>query len=127
MAGNGSKSLALLSAELYDTGLDFSPGQQPQITSVSVLSSGSSVMVSGSGFRGISEGSSGNSQDSPADFPVLELMSVETGQAVFLMATNWSTDFVVAPITSGLPSGHFLARVFVNGIPSAAQMLTVPT
>jgi hypothetical protein len=127
MAGNGSKGLALLSAELYDIGLDYTPGQQPQITSVSFLSSSSTVAVSGSGFRGLSEASSGNSQDSPADYPVVGLINVETGQAVFLLATNWSTGFVVAPLPSGLPSGHFLARVFVNGIPSAAQMLTVPT
>src|SRR5205085_7150475 len=86
------------------------------------------VTVSGSGFRGISQGSSGNAQDSPADYPVVELMSIHSRQAVFLLATNWSTDSVVSPPppVSGLPHGYFIATVFVNGIPSPGQIFQIP-
>src|SRR5207253_4082486 len=88
--------------------------------------SSSGVTVSGSGFRGMSQGSSGNAQDSPADYPVVELMSIHSRQAVFLLATNWSTDSVVSPPVRGLPHGYFIATVFVNGIPSPGQIFQIP-
>jgi uncharacterized delta-60 repeat protein len=123
MAGLGSDFFASRTAELYEPGLGFSASSQPQITSILLPNSNGGVTVTGSGFRGISEGSNGTSQDSPADYPVVELMSVDSGQTLFLLATNWSTDSVDSPPVSGLPSGHWLATVFVNGIPSAGQIV----
>ena len=83
----------LSSAELYDVGLGFSKSWQPQIATVtSPLSLGGSLVVTGSQFRGISEGSGGNSQDSPADYPLVQLRSLESEQTVFLLTTNWSTN-----------------------------------
>jgi hypothetical protein len=81
----------LASAELYDAGLGFSATWQPLIaTATSPLSLGSSLTVSGSRLRGISEGSCGSSQDSPGDYPVLQLHSLQTDQIVFVPSTSWS-------------------------------------
>jgi len=115
------------SAELYDVGLGFSVSWQPQIATVtSPLSLGSSVVLSGSQFRGISEGSGGNcGQDSPADCPVVQLRSVESGQTLFLLATNWSTNSLTSAPVSGFPPGYALVTVFVNGIPSTASILDI--
>jgi hypothetical protein len=127
VGGNASDTFPTGSAELYDVGLGFSAAWQPQITSALWQSSAGGVTVNGSGFGGISSGSSGNSQDSPANYPVVELMSLNSGQALFLQATNWSSDSVTCPPGPALPPGYLLATVLVNGIPSAGQIVKSPT
>ena len=83
----------LTNAELYNAGLGFSASWQPQIASTSPLIPGGTLALTGSLFRGISEGSGGNgSQDSPADYPVVQLLSLENGQTLFLSPANWSTN-----------------------------------
>ena len=113
--------------ELYDVGLGFSGAWQPQIASItSPLGLGGNVMLTGSQFRGLSEGSGGNSsQNSPGDNPVMQLRSVESGQTLFLLSTNWTTNsFLSAPLI-GFPPGYALVTVFVNGIPSPANIINI--
>jgi len=117
----------LASAELYDVGLGFSASWQPQIaTAASLQTSGACLQLTGSQFRGVSEGSGGNgSQDSPADYPVVQLRRLDNEQIFFLPSTNWSaTAFASAPV-SGLPAGYALATVFVNAIPSTSSLVLV--
>jgi hypothetical protein len=116
----------LASAELYDVGLGFSASWQPQIaTFTSPLSLGSSLVLTGSQFRGIAEGSGGNSQDSPADYPVVQLRSLGNEQTLFLLSTSWSANsFTSAPVCD-FPPGYALVTVFVNGIPSPAGILNI--
>ena len=125
-AGRGSNGGSIASAELYDVGLGFSASWQPQIpTFTSPLSLGGSLTLTGSRFRGISGASGGNSQDSSSDYPLVQLRSVESGQTLFLLSTNWSTNsFTSAPV-SGFPPGHALVTVFVNGIPSTSSVVNV--
>jgi hypothetical protein len=86
---------------------------------------GGGLTLTGSGFRGVSEGSCGNSQDSPADYPLVQLRSVESGQTMFLLSTDWQTNsFASAPVW-GFPPGYAMATVFVNGIPSTGSVLNV--
>jgi hypothetical protein len=116
--------------ELFDVGLGFTSSWQPKIASLtSPLPIGGSLALTGSVFRGISEGSGGNgSQDSSADYPLVQLRSLENEQTLFLLSapgTNWSaTSFTSAPV-SGLPPGFALATVFVNGIPSTGSVLNI--
>lgn len=119
---------ALSSAELFDTGLGYSNSWQPQILSASSpLNVLDGLTLSGSQFRGISEGSGGNgAQDSPADYPLVQLRSIESGQTMFISPTNWSAgSFASLPI-SYFPAGYALATVFVNGIPSTSSIVLVP-
>lgn len=114
-------------AELFDTGLGYSNAWQPQILNASspfnVLDG---LTLSGSQFRGISEGAAGVSQDSPSDYPLVQLRSIENGQTMFISPTNWSaTSFMSRPI-SYFPAGYALATVFVNGIPSTSSIVLVP-
>jgi hypothetical protein len=86
------------------------------------------LTASGSRFKGISEASGGNSQTSPSNYPLVQLLSLTNEQTLFLLAdatTGWSdTSFSSAPITlmtsssSGFPIGYALVTVFTNGIPS---------
>jgi len=119
-------TIPIAQAELYDTGLDFNSFWQPQITAAtSALSLGGSLVLAGSRFRGISGGSSGHSQDSSTDYPLVQLRSLESGQIIFLPSTNWSTNsFASAPVNS-FPPGYALATVFVNGIPGTSRVINV--
>ncbi len=125
----GSAFVALRSAEVYDPGLGYSPSWRPQIaTCTSPLSFGNSLVLMGSKFRGISEGSAGHSQSSSADYPLVQVRSLESGYTAFLMpasGTNWSTNsFTSAPV-SGFPPGWALVTVFVNAIPSTGAVFNV--
>ena len=114
-------------AELYDVGLGFNASWQPQIATITTpLLSGNSLIIGGSQFRGVSEGSAGNgSQDSAADYPVVQLHSLGNEQTLFLGVTSWSTNSVVTAPVSGFPPGWALATVFVNGIPSQSSLLNI--
>jgi subtilisin-like proprotein convertase family protein/N-acetylneuraminic acid mutarotase len=126
--GDDSNGNPLSNSELYDEGLGFDPSWQPRIaTFTSPLNYGDSMAITGSGFRGISEGSGGNTQDSPADYPLVQLRSVESGQTVFLLSTNWSTNSFTSASVTNLPPGWALITVFVNGIPSTSGIFLVGT
>jgi hypothetical protein len=126
VAGGVSDSNVLSGAELYDTGLNFKASDQPQILSTPApLKLGSPLNLTGSGFRGISGASCGNSQDSPTDYPIVQLHSIEGGQTIFLLVTNWSTNSLVSvPLTNLIP-GYALITLFVNGIPSTSSVVNV--
>jgi hypothetical protein len=124
---NLSGAAPFASTELYDAGLGFSPSWRPQISGFSpMLGLGNRLFLTGQGFRGFSGGSGGNtSQDSPADYPVVQLRAIGNGQTLFLLTTNWSTNtFLSAPVNN-FPVGHALVTVFVNGIPSVSRALLV--
>jgi hypothetical protein len=126
-ATNLSGSGPFSSTELYDVGLGYTNSWRPRISGLSsVLGLSNRLFFTGSGFRGISGGSGGNSsQDSPADYPVVQLRSIGSGQTLFLPTTNWSTNsFISVPVTN-FPTGHALVTVFVNGIPSVSGILLV--
>ena len=117
------------SAELYDSGLGYSNAWQPQITAISSpLNLGGSVVVSGAKFRGVSEASGGSPQHSSTDYPLVQLRSLESGQTMFLLATNWSTTSFESAAVWNFPPGWALATVFVNGIQSTSAIvnITVP-
>jgi GH25 family lysozyme M1 (1,4-beta-N-acetylmuramidase) len=117
----------LNSAEVFDPGLGFSAAWQPQMSGLtSPLTLTGSLVVTGAQFRGISEASGGNaSQDSPADYPIVQLMSLGNGQSRFINVTNWTTNgLATAPVTN-FPAGPALATVFANGIASQSAFLQV--
>ena len=125
----GTRSLfpsSTLIAHLYDAGLNASTAWRPHIAAAtSPLSLGASLTLTGSGFRGVSAASGGNSQDSATDYPLVQLRSLESGQTTFLLSANWQTNsFTSAPVW-GFPPGYALATVFVNGIPSTGAVVNI--
>ena len=124
--GYNNASGLLSSAELYDVGLGFNVSWQPQIAiSTSPIKLGDSLALTGYRFRGISEGSGGNSQDSSSDYPLVQVRSLESGRSLWLPATNWSANSFASAPMSGLPPGYAMATVFVNGIPSTSTILPI--
>jgi hypothetical protein len=87
---------------------------------------GSNLSISGSKFRGISEGSGGNgAQSSASDCPVVQLRNIESGQVLFLSSVNWQSNSYVSLPATHFPPGHALVTVFVNGIPSTSSILLI--
>jgi hypothetical protein len=122
----GGYSTNLTNTELYDVGLGYSNSWQPQIATItSPLNLGGNLAITGSGFRGISEGSSGGTQDSPADYPVLQLFSLEGGKTVSVPCANWSAASFNSATVWNFPPGWALATVFVNGIQSTSSIINV--
>lgn len=114
------------SADLYDPGLGINASSQPIISTVPsplVISNG--VQITGSRFRGVSQGSDNSGQASPTDFPILQLRSIEGDQTMFLTPTNWSTNiFASLPVTN-FPLGLAYATVFTSGISSTSSVVLV--
>jgi hypothetical protein len=126
VAGGSDGSGALSGAELYDVGLGYTNSWQPQITAItSPLSLGTSLVLTGSQFRGISEGSGGNTQDSSTDYPLVQLRRLDNEQTVFLLTTNWSTNSFTSLPVWNFPAGYALATVFVNGIQSTSSVVNI--
>ena len=83
--GEDSRFGPIASAEIYNVGLGFNSSWQPQLTAPTSVSLNSALTLSGTRFRGISGGSyCGNAQDSSADYPVLQLRSLQTDQIIFV-------------------------------------------
>ena len=130
LATGGINGNYLSSAELYDVGFGFiRPDWQPQIaTATSPLTTGSSLMLTGSRFQGISQASGGNTQDSSTNYPVVQLRAIDNSQVAFLPVdptAGWSdTTFTSTPVNN-FPPGPALVTVFTNGIPSDSKYLVV--
>jgi hypothetical protein len=126
LVAGGNLTTGATGAELYDAGLGFSNSWRPQISTISYpFILGSNLTITGSQFRGVSEGSSGGTQDSSADYPLVQLRSLANDQTQFLLSKNWSANsFASAPV-SNFPAGYALATAFVNGIPSSSSILEI--
>jgi hypothetical protein len=124
--GEDSSFGPIPSAEIYDAGLGFSTSWQPVLNPVpGSVPLASALTVTGTGFRGISGGSCGNAQDSSADYPVVQLRSLQTDQIIYAPSASWtSNSFTSAPV-SGLPVGQALVTVFVNGIPGTSAIVGI--
>jgi hypothetical protein len=116
----------LTNAELYDVGLGYSNSWRPQISAItSPLALNNNLVITGLQFRGISEGSGGDMQNSPADYPLVQLRSLESGQTVFLSSTNLGINSFTSRPVWNFPPGYALATAFVNGIQSTSSIVNI--
>src|SRR5262249_29388614 len=87
VAGGDGNGGTTASVELYDPGLGFvRPDWQPQVTSATWTFT-QSILLNGSRFQGISQASTGTSQDSSTNYPVVQLRALDNGQVAFLSPT----------------------------------------
>jgi MYXO-CTERM domain-containing protein len=110
----GYNNSYIAAAELYDeTGAQ--DAWRPVVAGTTSLNSGILATATGTGFRGISGGSSGATNDSPTDFPIVRLWSLANEQTWTLPGTAMSaTNVSITPPDA--PLGHYLLTVTVNGI-----------
>jgi hypothetical protein len=117
---------SVTNAEVYDVGLSFTSAWQPQINKIK--NRGNQFQLTGKHFQGISQASSGNTQDSSTNYPIVQLRSIDSSQVTFLpvdSSRGWSDKKFNSSTITGFPSGPALLTVFTNGIPSGAKYLTV--
>jgi N-acetylneuraminic acid mutarotase len=117
------------SAELYDTGLGYQSGWQPVLTSAtSPVTRYQPITLTGSGFRGISEASGGNSvQNASTGYPLVQLLSLSNEQTLFMQPEtgSWSDTFFKSMPLANFPIGHALLTVFANGIPGTSRIIVL--
>lgn len=115
------------SAELFDA----VPGiaRKPVLSSVPAsLIIGGKLSVTGSGFAGGPEASSGNAQSSASNYPLLQLRSLANDQSRFLLADpagNWSDTSFTSQAVTGFPRGQALVSIVSNGVSSDARILLI--
>jgi N-acetylneuraminic acid mutarotase len=116
----GIKDFAVLaSAEVYE-GTGALDAWRPRVQT-SVMRPGAIINVTGSGFRGVSEASSGGVQSSATDFPLLSLTEVNGG-AVTRMPTGNFSDTSLTTTVPTVPDGYYLLTVMTNAIPGGRMV-----
>ena len=85
-------------------------------------------MLTGSRFKGTSQASGGNFQDSSTNYPIVQLRDIDNSQVAFLPVdptAGWSdTTFTSTPVNN-FPAGPALVTVFTNGIPSDSKYIVI--
>jgi len=122
-AFGGESPFPLASGELYDSGLGFAWTERPSLNSNGPVQLGAPLSLNGARFGDRAKGSSGNSQDSTADVPVVQVRSIANDQVKFLSCTNWSTNSCQTEALIGLPTGPAFLTMFVNGIPNMSSVV----
>src|SRR5262249_25404314 len=100
---------------------------------------GKAVCVSGVQFQGVSEGDSGDAQNSPANYPVVQMMRLDNEQIIYLSpdpnatvcaggTKGWTNNtYASLAVTAGnFAKGAALLTVFANGIPSGKAFTLAP-
>jgi N-acetylneuraminic acid mutarotase len=121
-------SLYLSSAELYDSDLGFPATWQPTITTtLTAVTLGKAIKPIGTGFRGYgnAEASSGGTNSSATNYPLVQLRSIDSGRVAWLdPSAVTATSYNSQPVLDVLP-GPALLTFFVNGIPGDSKVLVV--
>jgi N-acetylneuraminic acid mutarotase len=129
LIAGGNNSTYPTSTELFDRGLGSTANGAPQISSAPpTFALVNSLVLAGTGFRGIGAASSGNVQDSASNYPLVQLRALENGQSIFVLANssaNWSDVSFSSIVLDNLPFGYAMATVFTNGIPSNSVLLDI--
>jgi N-acetylneuraminic acid mutarotase len=121
---------ALPSSELYDVGRGEDAAWRPTLTSTtSPLVEGAALAATGSGFKGISEGSGGGSQtQSATNYPLVQLRRLDNEAVRWLpvdSSVGWSETSFLSSSQTGLVPGQALVTVFTNGIPGVSRSISV--
>jgi hypothetical protein len=129
LAAGTTGSTATNTAEIFDEGLGFAEVRRPLIsTSPSSLGAGGPLTLTGSRFRGDSEGSFSSFQSSATNYPLLELRKIDNEQSFFIRSdpnTNWSDSAFTSVAINNLPAGQYRLTIFTNAIPSQSQIVSI--
>jgi hypothetical protein len=85
LAVGGFSGSILSSAELFDAGLGFAAAWRPVVNSFpNKLLAGIEFVLGGSGFFGLSEASGGATNNSPTDYPLVQLRRLDNEMVLWL-------------------------------------------
>jgi hypothetical protein len=124
--GSDASSAPVAAASLFDEGRGASIAATPKLGTVPASASlGKNLTVGGTLFTGISGGSSGSTDDSASNYPLLLLEAVDSGEAAFAPSVSFTATAATVTIPASFPAGEAVLRVVVNGVPSAGAFLTL--
>lgn len=124
-------SAAPTSSATFDVGRGELSAWRPSISSLlfDPLEIGSPLFVSGSGFKGLGEASSGlGYMQSATGYPLVQIRRLDSEQVRWLPPEPtlfWGDTSFTSTRIYGFGSGPAVATVFTNGIPSASRVVTV--
>ena len=129
VAGGRDTNGAINKTEFYNRDLGFSAAARPMITTAtSPLPLNSRLIVTGSGFRGVSEATSGGGHNNSAtNYPLIQLRRLDSEQMRWQLH-DMNTTFSDSAVTSSavdFPQGPALVTIFVNGIPSVSKLIMI--
>ena len=126
--GSFAFTYAYNTSKLFYAGLDFLDIWRPEISNPpTALFRGEAFKFTGSNLRGYgtAEVSSGGSNSSPANVPLVQVRRLDNQQIVWLPLDSFTrTSYTSLPVWT-IPPGPALVTVFVNGIPSVSQFVNV--
>jgi hypothetical protein len=117
------------SADLLDvSGLGYAGTRRPVVSSPAALMQPAAIVLSGSGFRGDSEASSGSVSASSTNYPILQLQRVDNDQMMFVSnGANWNDTNFTSTTLSGLAGGPYRLTIYTNAIPSLQSIVSIST
>lgn len=126
VGGRVAGDVLTASAELYDVGQGFSDSRRPIVGGAPTTQAQPGTMtLTGTQFRGDSEASSGESNSSASNVPLLYLQRIDNDQTLFVgPSTSWSDTSFTSSTLSGLPAGYYRVTIVTNGIPSLQRMVS---
>jgi hypothetical protein len=106
--------------------LGFADTWRPTLSTVSspVTTGGELYLTSqgsGTGFRGISGGSGGSTNDSPTDYPLVQLRRLDSERQFWVPGSSFSSTSFTSQTLQDIQTGYYLVTVYASGIPSLAQ------
>ena len=115
---------------LYNVGRGEAAAWRPTTTTVTdPVIRGGAVAVTGTGFQGLGEGSTGlGYMQSATNYPLVQLRRADNGQIRWLPVdpvSGWSGTSFRSTALSGFPNGPALVTVFTSGIPGASLQVAV--
>ncbi|WP_249039679.1 Ig-like domain-containing protein, partial [Archangium gephyra] len=123
VSGGGSITGSLASAELYDDTRALQMWR-PDITPPATQQRAQKLRITGSRLRGLSEASSGNTQSSATNFPLVGLFALEGGAMTRVTALDSFSDTEVNVQTPNVPNGYYILSVMANAL-HGGQMVRV--
>jgi hypothetical protein len=86
------------------------------------------LAITGTQLRGLSQGSSGNTQDSPTNYPLVQLRHLDSGRVAWLKpdpASGFSDTAFQSAQLPKFPLGPALVTVFASAIPGESRLVEI--
>ncbi len=127
VAGGQDVTFNLLAAmQVFDPGVGANAAWRPvRVSPAAPAALGGPLTLAGTGFEGISEGSLGTVQSSAANYPLVQLISVEGGLTTWVLPANFTASSFTSRAIAGMPVGYALAAMSVNGVPGTGSMVPI--
>ena len=116
-------------ADLYDEGRGAPVSAVPSLNTLAPSTPGATLTVTGTGWTPRHEASSGQTTASATNYPLLVLQRDGNEAVHYAPVSSWGpfffSDSAVVTLPAALQRGWYVARIVVNGIPSAGRAMLI--